>query len=66
MKVKDLREKTDKEIRDLIRERKERLGQIKFDLAFKKLKDVNEPKNLRRDIARALTVLKQRQNNETR
>jgi large subunit ribosomal protein L29 len=60
MKTKDLREKTDNELKDLIKERKQRLGQIKFDLAFKKLKDVNEPKKLRKDIARALTILKQR------
>lgn len=57
MKIKELRQKTEKELRDLLNENRQKLGQLKFELASKKLKDVNEPKKLRRSIARILTIL---------
>lgn len=66
MKAKELREKKDQELISLIEEQKERLGQLKFDLAFKKLKDVNELKKIRKNIAQALTILKERRQNETK
>jgi len=39
MKIKDLRQKTEKELQDLLAENRKRLGQLKFDLASKKLKN---------------------------
>ncbi len=57
MKIKELRQKTEKELRDLLNEDRQKLGQLKFDLASKKLKDVNELRELRKDIARILTIL---------
>ena len=57
MKIKELRQKTEKELRDLMNEDRQKLGQLKFELASKKLKDVNELRELRKDIARILTIL---------
>ena len=57
MKIKELRQKTAKELEDLLAESRQRLGQLKFDLASKKLKNIREIRNLRRQIARILTIL---------
>jgi len=58
MKIKELHQKTDKELKDLLQESRHKLGQLKFDLASKKLKNIKRVKGLRRDIARILTILK--------
>jgi len=57
MKIKELRQKTDKELKELLINNRKKLGQLKFDLASKKLKNVNELKELRKDIARIITIL---------
>lgn len=53
-----MRQKTKKELKDLLSENRRKLGQFKFDLASKKIKNVGQIKELRRDIARVLTILK--------
>jgi len=62
MKIKELRLKTNKELTDLLNENRQKLGQLKFDLSSKKLKNVNEFKELRKNIARILTLLKNEKN----
>ena len=57
MKAKELHQKTEKELKDLLRESRHKLGELKFDLASKKLKNVRQIVGLRRDIARILTLL---------
>ena len=63
MKTKELRQKTEKELSDLLNENHKKLGELKFDLASKKLKNVNEFKKLRKSIARILTILNTDLNN---
>lgn len=58
MKIKELRQKTEKELVDLLAEDRRKLGQHKFDLSSKKLKNVREIRELRKEIARILTFLK--------
>jgi large subunit ribosomal protein L29 len=65
MKAKELRQKTEKELRDLLNESRDKLGQLRFDLASKKLKNIREIRELRKDIARILTILSQK-NHESR
>ena len=60
MKVKELRQKSEKELNDLLNERKHKLGQLKFDLASKKLKNIKQIMELRRDVARVKTILKEK------
>ncbi|MBU1292014.1 50S ribosomal protein L29 [Patescibacteria group bacterium] len=57
MKAKELRQKTEKELKDSLIQDCLKLGQFKFDLASKKLKNVREVRDLRREIARILTIL---------
>lgn len=58
MKTKELRQKTEKELNDLLNENRCKLGQFRFDLASKKIKNFGQIKELRKDIARILTILK--------
>jgi len=57
MKAKEFRQKTEKELEELLIQDRLKLGQLKFDLASKKLKNVREVRNLRREIARIITIL---------
>ncbi len=57
MKAKELRQKTEKELDDLLINRSHKLGQFKFDLASKKLKNIRQIRELRRDIARIKTII---------
>ena len=58
MKIKELRQKTEKELKELLDENRRKLGQLRFELASKKIKNSGQIKELRKDIARVLTILK--------
>ena len=57
MKTKELRQKSKKELEESLTESRHKLGRLKFDLASKKLKNIRQLKELRREIARILTIL---------
>jgi large subunit ribosomal protein L29 len=63
MKIKELRQKTEKELNDLLIENRNKIGQLKFDLSSKKLKNVREIRELRKEIAKILTLLKEKEKN---
>ena len=58
MKLKELKQKSIKELQDLLIEDRQKLGQFKFDASFKKLKNPKEIKEIKREVARILTLLK--------
>lgn len=60
MKPKELREKTKEELENLLKEKKARLMKLRFELKEGKLKNVAEIKETKRDIARILTILKEK------
>jgi large subunit ribosomal protein L29 len=62
MKIKELRQKTEKELKELLEEDWHKLGQLKFNLAAKKLKNHREIRELRKDIARILTLSSEKKN----
>lgn len=53
--VKELKEKDDKELSELVAEKRKALRDFRFGIAGTKVRDVKEGKGLRRDIARLLT-----------
>ncbi len=57
MKARELREKSQAELQNLLRDRRERLRQLRFDLASGKIKNVREIRQTKKDIARILTIL---------
>lgn len=57
MKAIDLRKKSKEELQDLLKEKKRRLDELSFMLHQKKVKNVKESYETRKDIARILTLL---------
>jgi len=57
MKVKELRQKSEKELHKILDESREKLRQLNFDLASGKVKNVREIRKIKRDIARMLTII---------
>ena len=60
MNVKELKTKTDQELELSLKEFREKLRKLGFDLAEKKLKNVGEISESRKTIARILTLLRSR------
>jgi ribosomal protein L29 len=67
MKTKEFKEninKAEAEIRKDLSHYRERLVNLKFDLAAGKIKNIREIRTVRKSIAQILTILKTRQTNE--
>jgi large subunit ribosomal protein L29 len=64
MKVKEIREKTDNELKNLVRENKEKLKKLRFSLANRQLKNTQEISEAKLTIARAQTILKENAQSE--
>jgi len=60
MKTKELRQKTDQELVSILREQREKLRRLSFDLAEKKIKNVREVSATKKIIARILTIMGKR------
>jgi large subunit ribosomal protein L29 len=60
MKIVELRQKTKNELEKILADSRERLRQLRFDLAAGKVKNVREIHLLKKDIARILTLLRQK------
>ncbi len=62
MKSGDIRKKTEAECLKEIEKNKARLREISFASASSKIKNTKEAANLRKDIARIITILKEKEN----
>jgi len=60
MKVTELRQKSKSELEKILADNRERLRQLRFDLAAGKVKNVREIRLFKKDIARLLTLLRQK------
>jgi len=58
MEIKELRQKSKKELQKMLIDQREYLRNLKFDLASGKVKNVREIRGFKKDIARILTCLK--------
>ena len=58
MKIDDLKKKTKAEMDKMLEEKKITLNAFKFGIAGSKIKNVREGRNIRREIAQIITVLK--------
>lgn len=59
MKAKDIREKSPIEIEKLLAESREGVRKLRFELASRQTKGHRAYRNLKKDIARMLTVLRE-------
>jgi len=60
MKIGELRKQSPSKLQKLLIEKREQLRKLRFDLAAGKLKNVREVRSLKKDIARILTLLKEK------
>ena len=58
MKVKELRQRPEAELKKLLQESRDKLRQLRFDLAGGKVKNVREIRQIKKNIAQILTLLK--------
>jgi len=58
MRIQELRQKSKPEIETLLREDREKLRQMRFDLASGKIKNISEIRKIKKDVARIMTILK--------
>ncbi|GEM_PF-193215 len=59
--ARELREKNEKELQDLLEDQREAIFNLRFQKGFGQLEDENALKRTQRDIARILMVLRERQ-----
>lgn len=59
MKSRELRRKTEKELRENLGNLREKLRDFRFNLSGGKVKNIRELRQTKRDIARILTLLKE-------
>jgi ribosomal protein L29 len=57
--IQELKNKPLPELMKFIKEGREKLRSLKFDLAAGKVKDIGELRSLRKDLARALTFVRE-------
>ena len=61
MKIKELKIKSEKELQRMLKDEREHLRELGFDLASKKLKKVREVRECKKLIARILTLINETQ-----
>ena len=57
MKIKELREKNQEELKKLLAEKREEVRKLGFDIASKQIKNNRTLRMAKRDVARILTLL---------
>jgi ribosomal protein L29 len=63
MDIKELKQRSDKELNELVSSLREKLRGFRFDVAADSLKDVREIRDAKKTLARALTLLSERVKN---
>lgn len=58
MKFSDLQNKEEKELQEMLKELRIKLGKFRFELANKSLKDYSQIVKTKKDIARIMTAIK--------
>jgi large subunit ribosomal protein L29 len=61
MSAEEIREMTDDQIRERVRELREELFRLRFRRSMMELENPQLPKTIRRDIARMKTILRERE-----
>lgn len=59
MKIKELRQKSDRELQQTLINLRDKLRELRFNLTGGKVKNIKEVHQTKKDIARVLTLLKE-------
>ncbi|MFH1181064.1 MAG: 50S ribosomal protein L29 [bacterium] len=62
-KFQELKQNSESDLGKILQDNREKLGQMRFDLAAGKVKNVREVRQIKKDIARILTILNSWQRN---
>ena len=62
MRIKDLRNKSEEELKSYLLQERERLRSLRFDLVAGKVKNIREFRAIKKSIAQVLTILKEKVN----
>ena len=62
--IQELKKKPRAELQNLLEASRERLRVLRFDLAAGKVKNVKDLRALKKDVARLLTFMREKENNE--
>jgi len=57
MKFKELKDKTEVELKKLVAANREKLRDLRFKVANKQLKNIRDIRKLKKEVAQALTIL---------
>jgi len=57
MKISEIKQKPENELRKMLEENRKKLQELHFDLASGKVKNVREIRMIKKDIARILTII---------
>jgi len=60
MKIRELRQKSEKELQQVLVSLRDKLRELRFNLAGGKVKNIKEIHQTKKDIARILTLLKEK------
>ena len=63
MEFSELSQKPKEELEKLLQDSREKLRQLQFDLSSGKVKNVKEIRQIKKDVARILTIFSQKQKN---
>lgn len=64
MKIQEIRDLNIEQLKKLVDEKRTQAVKLRFDIAVRQLKNHRQYRSIKADIARILTVLKQRENQE--
>lgn len=62
MKIKELREKSNEELKAFLKEKKELAGKLRFDISSKQSKNHREFRKAKKTVAQILTLLNEKVN----
>ena len=60
MKIAEIREMNIEQIKKFVEEKRTEAVKLRFNLSMRQAKNVREYRNVRKDIAKALTILKEK------
>ncbi len=61
MKIKELREKTEIELAALLKDKREALRKFRFEMGHGKIKNTKAAREIKKDIARIITLMKNKE-----
>jgi large subunit ribosomal protein L29 len=59
MKAKEIREMNKEEVKKILTDKRNRLLKLRFDISSRQIKNNREYRNIKKDIARILTIFKE-------